>query len=102
MINNLTGTTSLPISTILLAIIFESVTSRNVFYLYANECLFLFTARGRRVRHGVEFRDTGRAEHSTHARTLRPLSTQLTGKCLILIQSNGSIASLAMRSWLRG
>lgn len=36
-------------------------------------------AGGRRVRHGVELRDPGRAEHTAHAGASGPLSAELAG-----------------------
>lgn len=41
----------------------------------------LSPAGGRRVRHGAELRDPGRAEHTAHARAAGPLPAQLAGQC---------------------
>lgn len=35
--------------------------------------LWFVAARGRRVRHGAQLRNPGRAEHPTYAGTVRPL-----------------------------
>lgn len=47
--------------------------------------LWFVVARGRRVRHGAQLRDPGRAKHPAYAGTVRPLPAQLTGMTIKLI-----------------
>lgn len=49
-------------------------------------CFFFFVVAGRRrVRHGIELRDPGRAEHTAHARATGPLPAELAGNFAIYL-----------------